>query len=67
MIDERIQRDIFGNLRVTRKNKTCKRKCATFVKISIVYQTRIHTIFKYSLIDSIGHVSFDSVRDKFTT
>ena len=66
MTDKKIQRDIFGNLRMTRKNKTCERKCAAFVKISIVCQTRILTTFKYSLIDSVSHVSYDSVRNKFT-
>ena len=64
MIDERIQRDIFRNLRMTRKNKTCERNCAAFVKISIVRQIRIPTTFKYSLIDSVCHVSYDLVRNK---
>ena len=66
MTDEMIQRDILRNLRMTRKNKTCERRCAVFVKISIKCQTRIPTTFKYSLIDSVCHVSYDSVRNKFT-
>ena len=66
MTDERIQRDIFGKLRMTKKNRTCERKCATFVKISIVCQTRIPTTFEYSLIESVCRVSYDSVRNKFT-
>ena len=66
MTDERIQRDIFGNLGMTRKNKTCERRCAAFVKISIKCQTRIPTTFKYSLIDSVCHVSYDLIRNKFT-